>query len=290
MTNKTTKFPKIIYILWLQGRENAPELVRINFERWARLNPDYELVVLDKTTAQPYLADFSIDVNKLTPQAFSDILRVRLLAETGGVWTDASVYPMTPLSKWLEPRMAKDTFFAYERLNRYHQPVDSWFLAAHKGCPFVKKWDDMIARYWFMEREAMVEYPDTETPPAFYYPTDVNKEMGLTDMTPTPRYPYFWLHHLFAYLLREDADFAAQWDAIEDNSFFNSFLIDRLHSNVCPVSLATYKDRLWWRTHRKLFKWFEKPFTRWLLSRADVHKLNWRRKSYPLKMLKNFRK
>ena len=41
MVNETAEFPKIIYILWLQGRENAPELVRINFERWAWLNSYY---------------------------------------------------------------------------------------------------------------------------------------------------------------------------------------------------------------------------------------------------------
>ncbi|MGV0033851.1 MAG: capsular polysaccharide synthesis protein [Candidatus Azotimanducaceae bacterium WSBS_2022_MAG_OTU7] len=284
----THKFPKIIYILWLQGRENAPELVRINFERWQRLNPDYQVVILDEESSRPYLADFPIDAYKLTPQSFSDVLRVRLLAETGGVWADASVYPMTPLSKFLEPRMAKSTFFAYGRNNPI-QPVDSWFLAAHKDCFFIKKWDDMIKRYWFMEREAIDEYPDTEALPSFYVPKDVETEMGLADMTPTPRYPYFWVHHLFAYLLRVDVDFSAQWDAIEDNDFFNSFMIDRLHSNCCPVSLDIYINRLWWGTHKKLFNRFEKLFTRWLLSRADVHKLNWRRKTYPLKMLKNFR-
>ncbi|MCA8834560.1 MAG: capsular polysaccharide synthesis protein, partial [Proteobacteria bacterium] len=111
--NKNPPIPNKIYCLWLQGRENAPELVRINFDRWERLNPDYELVVLDKTTAQPYLADFPIDPNKLTVQTFSDILRVRLLAQTGGIWTDASVYPVKPLSKWLHTHMQRQTFFAY---------------------------------------------------------------------------------------------------------------------------------------------------------------------------------
>ncbi|MCA8833514.1 MAG: LicD family protein, partial [Proteobacteria bacterium] len=106
--------PNKIYAFWMQGRENAPELVRMNLDRWEQLNPDYELIVLDKETAQPYLADFPIDPNKLTVQTFSDILRVRLLAQTGGIWTDASVYPVKPLSKWLHTHMEKYTFFIHD--------------------------------------------------------------------------------------------------------------------------------------------------------------------------------
>ncbi len=56
----STEFmPKRIYTLWLQGSDNAPDIVRINFDQWERLNPDYKLIVLDEKTAAPYLKDFS---------------------------------------------------------------------------------------------------------------------------------------------------------------------------------------------------------------------------------------
>ncbi len=282
MTNK-------IYSLWLQGRENAPELVRINFDRWERLNPDYELVVLDKTTAQPYLADFPIDPNKLTVQTFSDILRVRLLAQTGGIWTDASVYPVKPLSKWLHTHMQRQTFFAYTNPSRYHMPIGSWFLVAREDCPMIKKWNDLITRYWFMERTAIhQEKNGADERGEFYFPADIDAEMGLLDMRPTPGYPYFWVHHLFGHLLRHDADFADQWDAITDNNYLPAITLDNLHQNIFFYPRKNIATSFYWKAHKLGLRYFNYTYTRWLLSRANMHKLNWRCKTYPLKMLKTF--
>ena len=292
ITKTSTEFmPKKIYALWLQGRENAPELVRINFDRWERLNPDYELIVLTRETATPYLKGFPIDPNKLTVQTFSDILRVRLLAQNGGIWTDASVYPTRPLSKWLNKTMKTQTFFAYDNPNPYHMPVASWFLVARYDCPMIKKWNDLITRYWFMEREPIhQENNGDENRGEFYYPADVDAEMGLLDMRPTPGYPYFWVHHLFGHLLRHDTDFAAEWDAITDNDYLPAVLLDHLHEDRFFYPIRNRQTKLSWSAHKRLFKRFNSAYTRWLLSKANMHKLNWRCKSYPFQMLKNFRK
>ena len=261
--------PNKIYAFWMQGRENAPELVRMNLDRWEQLNPDYELIVLDKETAQPYLADFPIDANKLTVQTFSDILRVTLLARHGGVWTDASVFPTQALSKWLPYYMHRDRFFAYHRGFDTPIPISSWFMAAHPDSQIMQKWYELVRSYWFMEREPMPA-------PRGYIPDDVYTTMGLVDMRPTTYYPYFWLHHLFYYLLKTDSEFHDIWAKKPRLSTIEPHLLQSLFNTDKPL-------KKWCRERGLMRKRKRKAIKRYLAS-AQMQKLDWRRK-YPLRLL-----
>lgn len=279
MANNPTKFPKIIYSLWMQGRKNAPKLVQLHFDRWERLNPDYQLIVLDEETSKPYLKDFPIDTTKLTVQTFSDILRIRLLAQMGGIWTDASIYPITPLREWLDARMAQETFFAFSALDEYHIPVPSWFIAARVNCPMIQKWDDQVTRYWFMERTPIhSESPDGKPRAAFYLPVDIDVEMGLKDMRPTPRYPYFWVMHLFSYLLRADADFATSWAKIDKDTIVTSADLHGLQL----LFQKHYKTKIGqWCCKHGFIKAKKKARARYYINTTPLQKLDWR-KEYPI--------
>ncbi len=274
MVNETAEFPKIIYTLWLQGSDNAPDIVRINFDQWERLNPDYKLIVLDEKTAAPYLKDFPIDASALTPQTFSDILRVAVLAQTGGVWVDASVYPTMPLSRWLDRAMRGQTFFAYDNPHLYHMPVTSWFLAAREHCPMIAKWNDLIRRYWFMPRVAIHQENLTdEKRPDIYLPVDIEAEMGLPDMRPTAGYPYFWLHHLFSHLLRYDSDFADRWEARYRMDYVPATALQNIYLNRFFYRTQTRENKKRWARHRAAFLLCRPLYLRRLLNRAPMQ--NW---------------
>ncbi len=280
--------PKIIYSLWMQGSDNAPDIVRINFDQWERLNPDYKLIVLDEKTAAPYLKDFPIDASALTPQTFSDILRVSVLAQTGGVWVDATVYPTMPLSRWLDRAMRGQTFFAYDNPHLYHMPVTSWFLAAREHCPMIAKWNDLIRRYWFMPRVAIHQENLTdEKRPDIYLPADIEAEMGLPDMRPTAGYPYFWLHHLFSHLLRYDSDFADQWKARYPMDYVPATALQNIYLNRFFYRTKTRRNKKRWVRHRAAFLLCRPLYLRRLLKRAPMQKLDWRYKKYPLNLLRN---
>ena len=108
----TRAVPPIIYSMWLQGVDQAPPIVRLNFERWERLNPGYRLKVLegaDVGLRRAFLPRYS---KELGPQALSDVVRAYFLMATGGIWVDASVYPAVPLDEWLPSRMTSSGFFA----------------------------------------------------------------------------------------------------------------------------------------------------------------------------------
>ncbi len=267
MTNKTTKFPKIIYAFWMQGRENVPEMVRINFDRWERLNPDYKLIVLDKETARPYVKGFPIDAYKLTVQAFSDILRARILAQNGGIWIDATLFPVIPLSKWLDAHLAGHTFFAGNS-DCDQVPITSWFIVASKGDDTIKKWNDLIARYWFMEREHKAISLDKN-------PMDA---MRLDDFSATSHYPYFWVHHLFAHLLKTDAQTAAIWKDINKLPRVNDGGLHGVFRVPLPPSLKKWmyaRGLIGPRGIARIKKHFRRGY---------VQKLNWREK-FPMHLL-----
>jgi len=47
--------PRVIYSAWLQGLAQVPAVVQLCFTRWARLNPEYRLQMLDATHAAALL-------------------------------------------------------------------------------------------------------------------------------------------------------------------------------------------------------------------------------------------
>ncbi|VEG71543.1 Mannosyltransferase OCH1 and related enzymes [[Pasteurella] aerogenes] len=90
---------KIIWSLWLQGYDNAPELVKATLKsskKYAELH-GYRFILLDEESVLEYveLPKFLLEKRKkglISHTAFADLLRVALLSKHGGVWIDSTVY------------------------------------------------------------------------------------------------------------------------------------------------------------------------------------------------------
>ena len=80
---------------WFQGWDSAPEIVQLCLESWKYHNPEWDIVLLDKGNIKQY-----VDLDKVlpktfmenTPAGYSDVLRIALLKEYGGVWADATCF------------------------------------------------------------------------------------------------------------------------------------------------------------------------------------------------------
>ena len=129
---------RTIWMYWNRGLKQAPDLVHICVESWHKRNPEWNFCVLDDTTLHDWLdmTDVRARNPRLTIQAYSDILRWRLLAQYGGVWADATLYCAKPLDSWLASNVTPDGFFVFRspEAHLYH----SWFLVGHPGNPVVK--------------------------------------------------------------------------------------------------------------------------------------------------------
>ena len=134
---------KTIWITWFQGWDSAPEICQYCLRSWEQYNPDWKIVKLDSSNYRDY-----VDIESVLPgvetnlTAFSDVLRLFLLKEYGGVWADATLFCNRSLSTWVPG--VKDAFL----FTRPDIMVTSWFIAAHNNSYIVDKWYGVLVEYW----------------------------------------------------------------------------------------------------------------------------------------------
>lgn len=213
MTRSSPSTPKIIWIMWLQGLDEAPFVVKQCYASWKRLNPGWRVIFLDETNVGDYVDVDAIlhAESQVQVQARSDIIRINLLATYGGVWADATCFCRKPLDTWLAD-WATSGFFAFSAPTRYRL-IDCWFMASSLGCPLTLKLRDEANAYW---RENRLKR---------YRRSLVSKALRLLDVSPRTTglwfsypirkllraYPYMWLPYLFAALLRRDPQCRLLW-------------------------------------------------------------------------------
>ena len=170
---------KTIWINWFQGWDQAPPLCRYCLDSWKHYNPDWDVVMLDENNYRDY-----VDIDSILPgvetnkTAFSDILRLFLLKEYGGVWVDSTLFCNKPLDDWL-PRH----FFVFTRPDIM---ISSWFIHSDSNTYIINKWYDMMVTYW----KARLDGDDR-----------------LNNLYP-------WVHKLFAESYEQDSEFSKRVDAM----------------------------------------------------------------------------
>ncbi len=143
--------PKIIWMYWHQGLENAPHMVQHCVKSWKHMNPEWEVKVIDKDNISKYV---NIELKKekfenMVLAHYSDLLRAKLLYTYGGVWADATSYCMKPLDTWLKPYTVSG-FFALTRLSSTGLIglMSNWFLVSEKNSIIMKKTYEIKLNYW----------------------------------------------------------------------------------------------------------------------------------------------
>ena len=173
---------KIIWTCWFQGRQHAPPLVERCLASWETLNPDWDFRCLDAETIGRYVdLGEHIDLRRqtITAASLSDIVRMLLLNEYGGVWVDATLYCNQPLDEWLPLAMGTG-FFAFSR-PAYDRMLATWFIAAAPGNMLLAKWAAKAIGYWRGRNRSN---------------------------------DYFWLHHQFGELCSIDREARAAWESV----------------------------------------------------------------------------
>lgn len=174
---------KIIWILWLQGWDSAPYLNKQALESWRYHNPTWkiELVTFDNLKTYVNDIDYVYNVN-ISDQAKSDIIRLSLLKNHGGVYTDSNVLCLQPLDSWIYSALSNSQVWMYRAttvgLSDDTLGCASWFIISMKDSYITKKWKEKCDEYW----SSRVEPHD-----------------------------YFWMNCIFKELIENDTEFKKHW-------------------------------------------------------------------------------
>ena len=124
--------PKRLWMYWHQGWENAPERVRRCAATWKRHNAGWDVHLLDKTYLSGEAELRSVLKTTLpTKQNISEIVRLDLLRQWGGVWADATCWCMRPLDDWVGLVSSRSGFFEAD----FRSPHQHLVSCGERGFP-----------------------------------------------------------------------------------------------------------------------------------------------------------
>jgi len=230
---------KTIWITWFQGWSNAPEISQRCLESWKYYNPDWNIVLLDEDNYKDHC-----NVDEVLPElntnniSLSDILRLFLLKDQGGVWADSTLFCNKSLDSWIYDI---DDAFLFTRSDRM---IASWFIAAKQNSHIIDIWYENMIEYWKYRISNTDQYEQQ----------------------------YGWIHALFRKSYSGNSKFRSivdSWDKIDCLSDGNSrgngpHLLDpykkyfykpitdeiknRINSKVDPVYKLSYKVNTDWKS------------------------------------------
>jgi hypothetical protein len=176
---------KNIFILWCQGWENAKWLNKQVAESWEINNPGWKVHYIDLDNLKDYVndIDYIYDTNKdISPQAKSDIIRLSLLKNYGGVWTDATMLCMQPLDIWVYEAVEPAGLWMYHghgaEMNKEIGPA-SWFIISKKEGYMINKWKEECDKYWNNNNDTSNYNWMDSLFKQLFYENDIFKELWL---------------------------------------------------------------------------------------------------------------
>lgn len=144
-----------IWWCWLQGVENAPEIVKCCFSSVKKLGK--KVVVLDENNIKEYVKLPEVIEEKyergvISRTHYTDLLRLELLTEKGGLWVDATAWisGVNMISTVLED---EELFFFRSGNVSEYIIFDSWFMQARKKSRILEATKQMLYSYWEKETE-----------------------------------------------------------------------------------------------------------------------------------------
>jgi hypothetical protein len=143
----------LIWLLWLQGWDTAPWLQQQVSKSWKLHNPGWTINHVSLANLREYITDvdYIYDTSKdISPASKSDIIRLSLLKNHGGVWADSTMLCMQPLDNWMD-KMLTESIWMYHGhgggMPREIGPA-SWFIVSRKDGYIITKWKEACDEYW----------------------------------------------------------------------------------------------------------------------------------------------
>ena len=148
--NKIHEYSDKVWWCWLQGEAKAPELCKAALKSVRKNLPGKEIIVITEENYSNYahFPDFIVKKykeGKISRTHFSDLLRLELLSNYGGLWIDSTCF----LTE--NPEYIFDTpLFVLQNRERGDNSIaaSSWLISSEKNNPIIALTRDMIFDWW----------------------------------------------------------------------------------------------------------------------------------------------
>ena len=170
---------KIIWSYW-SGPLNS--YVEKALESWKKYLPEWDIRFLDDEKLKNYNIKKPHNFNDLVRAKQSDVIRLNLVYNYGGVWMDASIILHENLD-WIIKKMGDSPYFAYKIKNKKY--IENWLI-------LVKKKKDYSIGKW------LETYIDVLETPSQY----INESCDQSSLS-----NYFDCYRSYCYLLNTDKKF-----------------------------------------------------------------------------------
>ena len=144
-----------IWFCWFQGIENAPALVKACYESIKKNIPDKEIVVITENNYKDYIKfpDYILNKRKkgyIENAHFSDLIRLELLKQYGGLWIDSTVF----VSNKIDDSFFNNDLFVFKEISLYQKeelPIraSNWLIySKHNNNNIICLTEKLILEYW----------------------------------------------------------------------------------------------------------------------------------------------
>lgn len=162
--NSTKDMSDVIWICWWQGYENAPEIVKKCIDSVKKHAGNHKVILLTENNYKEYVripkwVEEKKEKGIITRTNYSDLLRLSLLAEHGGMWLDSTFYCVSDeIQNYFTLPL-----WSIKRPDYYHASVASGYFAGYSlYCSFKNRYifatiRDFFLNYW-KNNDDMVDY------------------------------------------------------------------------------------------------------------------------------------
>ncbi|MFD0898346.1 capsular polysaccharide synthesis protein [Loigolactobacillus binensis] len=201
----------MIWFMWLQGIENAPDFCKANFNYLKRKFPNLVNLITEENIFDyidiPEYIKLKWKNGKISNTHFSDIVRVQLLCTYGGTWIDSTVIVKKDFILNLPEFQIPQTYGPGR--SGHSIPVSNWFIHAENNNEFLLRVRDMLFKYW-EENDRAIDY--------------------------------FIFHHFMIIVSHEMSDYLDSVPPL-DNTLPHFLMLKMRHSSLHKSELASYLDK-----------------------------------------------
>ena len=153
---------KDVWVLWLQGQDRAPEVVRKCINSHEKHLKDRNIHILTEGNYRDYVSfplwiQEKIDAGIITRTHMSDLLRLELLNKYGGTWIDATVFLSDKPSEY----MLESPLFLFQTLkpglDGHATAISSWFMTSQSDSRILMLARELLYEYW-KNNDRLIDY------------------------------------------------------------------------------------------------------------------------------------